>query len=50
MAGPVAVRRYPTIALLDGRYDHTDDLPEGKELVRFVEEPLEAGRIGEAVG
>jgi hypothetical protein len=45
MAGPIAVRRYPTVAFLEGRYGNTDEVPEGKELVRFVEESLSAERI-----
>ena len=50
MAGSVPVRRYPTVAFLEGHYQTTAEIPEGRELVRFVEESLVAERISEAVG
>ena len=45
MAGPIPVRRYPTIALLEGRFQTAEEIPEGVERLRFVEVPLDAGQI-----
>lgn len=43
--GTVSVRRFPTVAFLAGRYEKTEQIPEGVEVVRFVEEPLDAERL-----
>ena len=44
--GTVSVRRFPTVAFLTGRYERTEEIPQGVEVVRFVEEPLDAARLG----
>jgi len=44
--GTVSVRRFPTVAFLTGRYERTEEIPQGVEVVRFVEESLDAARLG----
>ncbi len=48
MAGPVAVKRYPTTAFLAGRFQTTEEIPEGVEKARFVEQSPNAGEIASA--
>ena len=43
--GPISVRRFPTVALLRGKYERSEEIPEGAEVLRFVEEPLDAARL-----
>jgi hypothetical protein len=44
MAGPVAVRRYPTIAFLRGHYEQVAEIAPGSEWALFVEQmPTAAG-------
>jgi len=49
MAGPIAVRRYPTVTFVDGHHEHTQQIPEGTQRVTFTEEPLDAQRIAQAL-
>ena len=43
--GTVSVRRFPTVAFLRGHYKTTDAILPECEVLRFVEEPLDATRL-----
>jgi len=44
--GAISVRRFPTIVLIRGRYQATDEIPPGiEELARFVEQSLDPSRL-----
>jgi len=43
--GAISVRRFPTTAILRGHYEKTDEIEPGCEIIRFVEEPLDAARL-----
>lgn len=43
--GTVSVRRFPTTAILRGHYEKTEEIEPECEIVRFVEEPLDAARL-----
>jgi len=43
--GGISVRRFPTVAFLRGRFQTTEEIDPNAEVVRFVEEPLDASRL-----
>jgi hypothetical protein len=44
--GGISVRWFPTVAFLRGRFQTTEEIDPDAEVVRFVEEPLDASRLG----
>lgn len=43
--GGISVRRFPTVAFLRGRFQTTEEVDPEAEVVRFVEESLDASRL-----
>ncbi len=43
--GPIEVRRFPTIVFLRGTHRKVETIKTGDEIVRFVEEPVDAARV-----
>lgn len=43
--GGISVRRFPTIVFLRGRFQTTEEIDPKAEVVRFVEEGLDADRL-----
>ena len=44
--GGISVRRFPTVAFLRGRFQTTEQIDPNAEVMRFVEESLDASRLG----
>jgi hypothetical protein len=44
--GGLSVRRFPTVVFLKGRFQTTEEVDPNAEIVRFVEESLDAARLG----
>jgi len=43
--GGLSVQRFPTVVLLRGKYQTTEEIDPSQEICRFVEESLDAARL-----